>query len=118
MHDQAEEIRRRLEARGAKRADPAKPVTNSRPEFRPPPAPQPDRTQLDAIARQRTMEAASSDPTRAQPVVVVDVKIKFWSLVTLMVKVAFATIPAAIAVYAIWMFIVLVLGVIGGWLRH
>ena len=42
----------------------------------------------------------------AAPVIVVDVKIKFWSLVVLMIKVAFAAIPATLITAAIWAFVV------------
>ena len=104
MTDQAEEIRRRLEARGAKPAiDPL--IEDNAPlppAFQPTPvAPPIERNPVENIARQRKLEATIADPSKAQPVVVVDVKIKFWSLVTLMVKVAFAAIPAIIIIYTI-----------------
>lgn len=37
-----------------------------------------------------------------QPVVVVDVRMKFWSMVIFMIKLAFASIPAAIVVTVVW----------------
>lgn len=106
--DQAEEIRRRLEAHAqgktppptSKQSDPSPPSS-----FRPP-IPAHQNPVMAETARQRKMEAAIEDTSRAQPVVVVDVKIKFWSLVVLMIKVAFAAIPATIIVAMIWAFIV------------
>ena len=113
MTDQAEEIRRRLEAhaKGESLPQPAS-QPSTPPKFQPP---QP--TSNPAIletTRKRKLEAAIEDTSHAQPVVVVDVKIKFWSLVVLMIKVAFAAIPAAIIVWMISFLIISALGLIGG----
>ncbi len=37
-----------------------------------------------------------------QPVVVVDIRMKFWSMVIFMIKLAFASIPAAIVITVVW----------------
>jgi hypothetical protein len=43
-------------------------------------------------------------------VTVVDVQVNFWSLVTFLVKLAFAAIPAAIIIFGIWLFLGAFLG--------
>ena len=110
--DQAEEIRRRLEARtGA----PVAPTPSSSSSFQAEVSPPHHHPAMTETVRQRKMEAAIQDPTRAMPVIVVDVKIKFWSLVVLMIKVAFAAIPAILVTTlitaAIWGFVA---GLLGG----
>ncbi len=37
-----------------------------------------------------------------QPVVVVDIRMKFWSMVIFLIKLAFASIPAAIVIIIVW----------------
>lgn len=37
-----------------------------------------------------------------KPVIVVDVRMKFWSMVILLIKLAFASIPAAIVLTVTW----------------
>lgn len=102
MSDQAEEIRRRLEAKAS--GQPLPPITPPPQQLPTPPPPiQPATAEL---ARKRRLEAAIDDTSRAQAVVVVDVKIKFWSLVVLMVKSAFAAIPALFIVAVAWYFII------------
>lgn len=49
-----------------------------------------------ALERRRAEKAATPPPP--QPVVVTDVDIRFWSMVRLLVKLAFAGIPAMIVV--------------------
>lgn len=97
MADQAEELRRRLESRGAKAPDPIlddhAPVPDSFHESTQPPAMS---QATAATARKRNMEIAINDISRAQPVVVVDVKIKFLSMVVLMTKMVLAALPAFI----------------------
>jgi hypothetical protein len=136
--DQAEEIRRRLEKVAAQREgrpwtpplnpeppiqpplnpeppvqpppDPESPVRSSRsdpepPAPLPPPVPSSNADRSSAAPRQPATVPDRADP---QAVVIVDVKIKFWSLVVLMVKIAFAAIPATIIIAAIWMVILTV----------
>lgn len=105
--DQVEDLRRRLEARQTGKPyvppqpstepdrppDPVKPVA--------PPVPDPVKPfapETQALAQRRKLEAALANNANAQPVVIVDVKIKFWSMVVLMVKWAIAAIPAAIII--------------------
>lgn len=107
MPDQADEIRRRLEAHAHGKTPPP---PSQQPDPSPPSSFQPSipahqNPAMAETARQRKLEAAIEDTSRAQPVVVVDVKIKFWSLVVLMIKVAFAAIPATIIVAMIWAFL-------------
>jgi hypothetical protein len=106
MPDQAEEIRRRLEAhaQGKTPPPPSQQPDPSLPSSFQPSIPAHQNPAMAETARQRKMAAAIEDTSRAQPVVVVDVKIKFWSLVVLMIKVAFAAIPATIIVAMIWAF--------------
>lgn len=108
MPDQAEEIRRRLEAhaQGKTPPPPSQQPDPSLPSSFQPSIPAHQNPAMAETARQRKMAAAIEDTSRAQPVVVVDVKIKFWSLVVLMIKVAFAAIPATIIVAMIWAFFV------------
>lgn len=64
---------------------------------------------------ERFVEARVAGATLADShVVITDVRIPFWSLVWLLVKLAFAAIPAAILVTVIWM---IVIGRIGGMLQ-
>lgn len=49
-----------------------------------------------------------------QRVVVVDVKMKFWSMVVFMVKFAIASIPAALILIVFWM---LIAALFGGMMR-
>lgn len=75
----------------------------------PPPAARPRAT------AERFVEARVAGATLADShVVITDVRIPFWSLVWLLVKLAFAAIPAAILVTVIWM---IVIGLIGGMLQ-
>lgn len=120
MTDQAEEIRRRLEAHAQGKTPPptSKQSDPSPPSSFQPSIPAHQNPVMAETARQRKMEAAIADISRAQPVVVVDVKIKFWSLVVLMIKVAFAAIPAAIIIWIISLLIIGVIGLIGGGFHH
>lgn len=97
MADQAEELRKRLEARGIKAPDPIMddhaPLPDAFRQETVPPAMSPATA---AAARKRKMESAIEDISRAQPVVVVDVKIKFLSMVALMTKMVLAALPAFI----------------------
>lgn len=63
-----------------------------------------------ALKKQMFKKAAMPQPP--QPVVVVDVKIPFWSLVKWMVKVTLASIPAALLAALIVYGVILGLGVI------
>lgn len=115
--DQAEEIRRRLEARTGTPVAPATSPSSS--SFQAEVSPTHHHPAIAETARQRKMEAAIKDPARATPIIVVDVKIKFWSLVVLMIKVAFAAIPAilvtTIITATIWGFVA---GLLGGLLHR
>ena len=51
-------------------------------------------------------------------VVLVDVKIPFWSMVTLMVQWAIAAIPAAIILMLVYMSVYAFLGAIGFFIKH
>ena len=53
---------------------------------------------------------SAKDVTGA-PVIIKDIQIPFWSMVTLMVKWAFALIPAGLLVAFVWMVII---GLLGG----
>ena len=81
MPDQAEEIRRRLEAhaQGKTPPPPSQQPDPSLPSSFQPSIPAHQNPAMAETARQRKMAAAIEDTSRAQPVVVVDVKIKFWS---------------------------------------
>lgn len=61
-----------------------------------------------------TEETATTETTAAAPkplaVRVVDFDVSFWHLVSLMIKVAFAIIPAAIIIVCITIFVIQVLG--------
>ena len=87
----------------------------------PPPAPEPVAAQMEP-ARETpparvepviaTPPRAQSEPALPPPrtrVVVTDIHIEFWSLVVLMVKAAFAAIPALFIVIFLWMLIFKVL---------
>lgn len=95
--DQREQLRQRLEARQNGKPLPPVPKEESEPAFQPIPikAPQPA-----PIAITELLSSGSAQ------VEVTNINISFWRLVTLMVKIAFASIPAAIIValitYAIW----------------
>lgn len=91
--DQAEDIRRRLEARQTGQPFiPPEPIPDPpQPAFQPPAPP----VSREPPRKPETSPTAINSP---QPVVIVDVKIKFWSLVILMVKGAFAFIPAGIII--------------------
>lgn len=68
----------------------------------------------DVVKQARQIKGASL-PVAAQPVVVVDVQMRFWSMVIFMVKWVFASIPAFIIVAAISAVIWgIALGVLGG----
>lgn len=85
------------------------------PDFQPAPAPVANRTAIEETARQRKLEAAIADSSRAQPVVVVDVHMRFWSMVWFMVKAAFAAIPALIITTLImWALIAFLSGFLKG----
>lgn len=93
--DQSEELRRRLEARqgGAPYVPP--PEFQQKPEPAPVPMPMPaNNPKAAALLKKRRLEAAELEPSLAQPVVVVDVRIKFWSMMVLLVKLTLAAIPA------------------------
>ncbi|HRF45376.1 MAG TPA: hypothetical protein PLD30_14245 [Candidatus Competibacteraceae bacterium] len=106
--DQAEEIRQRLEARRAGST------------YIPPPElpePPPERN-LSGKPAEYSAQPSPVTPVLSAPkktkegpseVVIIDVQIKFWSLVVLMVKVAFAAIPAMFIVAAIWWVIAFVM---------
>lgn len=97
MVDQAEEIRRRLEARSSGNPLPPPPIPPSTPPvFQPPEEPVSRAT--SETAHKRKLEAAIENTSLAQPVVVVDINIKFWSMVRLLVTLTFAGIPAMIIV--------------------
>lgn len=102
--DQAEDIRRRLEARqtGKPYVAPPKNDPPSKPVFQGTPSPPVNRQPIDDLARQRKLEVTIEDSSRAQPVVIVDIRMKFWSMVVFMVKIAFAAIPATIIIALIW----------------
>ncbi|HEX9792638.1 MAG TPA: hypothetical protein VGC54_01520 [Planctomycetota bacterium] len=51
--------------------------------------------------------------SREQQVVVADIRIPFWSMVILLVKVAFAAIPAAFIMAIFWALLASVFGVVG-----
>ncbi len=51
-------------------------------------------------------------------VVLIDVKIPFWSMVTLMVQWAIAAIPAAIILILVYMIVFAFLGSIGFFIKH
>lgn len=97
MADQAEELRKRLEARGIKAPDPVLDDHAPLPDpFRQDIAPPVMSHAASATVDGRKLENAVHDISRAQPVVVVDVKIKFWSMVVLMTKMVLAALPAFI----------------------
>lgn len=110
--DQAEDIRRRLEARQTGNPYvPPESTPTPEPDFQPPPPITPSREPISDLTRKRRQEAAIADTTHAQPVIIVDVKIKFWSLVVLLVKMAFAFIPAGIIITIIsWLFFLVMTG--------
>lgn len=90
MIDQAEQLRRRLEAHD--KGLPLPPMTPHppAPSFQPPPIPV-------------MTELKGSGPAQVE---VVNINISFWRLVILMVKTTFATIPALIIIGFIWWFII------------
>lgn len=109
--DQAEDLRRRLEARQTgKPYTPPDPAPESPTSFAPP-APRPLAPETQALAKQRKLEAALKNNAEAQPVVIVDVKMKFLSMVVFMVKWAFASIPALFIIAVITGVLFAVLGV-------
>lgn len=63
-----------------------------------------------ALERRRAEKAAT--PQLPQRVVVTDVDIKFWSMVRLLVKLAFAGIPAMLIVMFIVYFVGMILGMV------
>ncbi len=63
-----------------------------------------------ALERRRNQKAAT--PPAPQPVVVTDVDIRFWSMVRLLVKLAFAGIPAMLIVMFIVYFVGMMLGMV------
>lgn len=63
-----------------------------------------------ALERRRNQKAAM--PPAPQPVVVTDVDIRFWSMVRLLVKLAFAGIPAMLIVMFIVYFVGMMLGMV------
>lgn len=120
MIDQAEEIRRRLEALQNKTGTPLPPPTpstNSEPTAfgTPPPVPHtspPLHPETEARVRKLKADAAIADPSNAQPVVVVDVRIRFLSMMVLLIKMSIAAIPAMIITILFWM---LFFSALGGW---
>lgn len=61
----------------------------------------------------------NSQSPAPQPVTVTDIDIKFWSLVQLLVKLAFAGIPAILIVAIImWGFSLIIAGVFRGFVPH
>lgn len=56
-------------------------------------------------------------PEPIRPVVVVDVRVRFWTLVWFLVKLAFASIPAMLLICLIGMAIAVAVGGTGGLLR-
>ena len=102
--DQAEDLRRRLEAtQTGKPYVPPPPLPESAArQASPADAPKPLAPETQAIVQRRRLEAALENNAHAQPVVIVDVKIKFWSMVVLMVKWAIAAIPATLILMAIF----------------
>lgn len=65
----------------------------------------------DAALKRIQAEKAATPPP-PQPVVVTDVDIRFWSMVRLLVKLAFAGIPAMLIVMFIVYFVGMILGMI------
>lgn len=115
MADQAEEIRRRLEARasGQPFVPPSVPPVSAPGPVHAPPSPAPAlRPETAARVRQRKMEAAIADTSNAQPVIVVDVQIKFFSMMVLLVKMSIAAIPAMIITILFW---IVFFWALGGW---
>ena len=55
----------------------------------------------------------AKDIVTGTPVIIKDIQIPFWSMVTLMIKWAFALIPAGLAIAFLWIFIVQFLAGIG-----
>lgn len=112
MTDQAEDIRRRLEARqgGKPYVPPPSESVSESSLVSKPTAPLAPQTQ--ALARRRKVEAAINDIGNAQPVVIVDIKMKFLSMVMFMVKWAFATIPAVIIIAVITWLLFILIGVL------
>lgn len=99
MIDQAEQLRRRLEARA--KGEPLPPIPEPDPAFQPPPlkpesAVQPSETPVFT-------ELKVSGPAQVE---VVNINISFLRMVELMVKTAFATIPAALIIAFIWWFVI------------
>lgn len=96
--DQSEQLRQRLEARKNGKPLPPIPKEESAPAFQPIPIPKAPQPAPIAITELRSSGSAQVEVT--------NINISFWRLVTLMVKIAFASIPAAIIVafitYAIW----------------
>jgi len=67
----------------------------------------------DGAGRQKTgNEAMADDPRR---IIVTDVKIPFWSLVVLLVKVAIAAIPALMILAGLWLAVVFAFVALTGW---
>lgn len=89
MINQAEQIRKRLEARAAGQPVPPAPPPPPAPAFQPTPAP---------VSPPPVAKVTLVGP---QQVEVVNVNISFWHMVILMVKAAFAAIPALIIIAAI-----------------
>lgn len=101
MVDQAEDIRQRLEAlqnkqQSGRNTSAISPTTEIREESNRPLSPK-----MENLVKQRKLEAAIDNIANAQPVVVVDVKMKFGSMVAFMVKWAFAAIPAFLIISVI-----------------
>lgn len=96
MTDQADEIRQRLEAR--QQGVPFAPPQNSES----PVSPKPFRPETQAaLEKRRKLNAALAETAQAQPVVIVDIRMRFWSMAWFMVKWSFATIPALVIIFSI-----------------
>ena len=59
-------------------------------------------------------EQPASTQSDSRYVIIEDIDISFWSMVSLMVKFVFAIIPAAIVVGGIWVLITMVFGGLAG----